>query len=609
MSELEKRLAVFLSDSGARPVNDGDWTSCDVNGLVARLRRNKVPLLYAQRLRPTLGIWAEPVFQQVIMDERSALDRQRAEFAPVHGALASAGIPTALIKSAGIAPSFPYRSDNMDVMVPSDAELQAAEAIYGLGYVELRNVEEPRKFLFKRFVGGEEVSAIHLHTQVGWGTGFLVDERLWERVRLSEDDPLVAILGSEDELLVTLAHAFYEDKEFKIWELVKARHCVGADGFDWDYCARQAEERGWLHGLNASLDCVARMERKWWDAPRLPARVPGREQAWAGWEAQYGSRLASGADALPSRVPFVYSKRHYFSKVAADRRLSAAEKWDDALRHALAGVRRNLGLFSQNGMLIALSGVDGSGKTVHAEALKAALDRCDIRARIVWSRGASSPLTDALIRTGKSLGVGTKHRPEGGSSRATTRLTDGPPSKDVADARIQRRAALWRRPVVRRLWPWALALDLWRLYIARVTWPLLRGKVVIADRYVADAQAEVAAYLEEAGEGSVPFALRLLERVSPKPALRFLLDVPPSVAVQRKGGQESEGFLEAQIAQYRRLAGGTGWHTLDTTRPQEAISSEVVRVSLLHYYRRYHTFVNSLFLFNPRAKRPFLREE
>jgi len=33
-----------------------------------------------------------------------------------------------------------------------------------------------------------------------------------------------------------------------------------------------------------------------------------------------------------------------------------------------------------------------------------------------------------------------------------------------------------------------------------------------------------------------------------------------------------------------------------------------VRLSLLRYYRRYRTFVNGLFLFNPRARRPFLEQ-
>ncbi len=587
MSERALRLAVFLSDAGAKPVNPDDWSQADMDALVACLRRNKVPLLSARRVRPDLPIWNAPPFAEALAQEQASLARQRSEYVKVRNALASLGVPCALIKSAGIAPSFPYRSDNVDLLVPPESELAAAQALYGLGYVELRNIEEPRKFLFKRFVGGAEVSAIHLHTQVGWGTGFLVDEWLWERVRPSPDDPDVSILGPEDEVLVTLAHAFYEDKEFKLWDIVKVRHSLSDAHFDWDFCARQAEERGWLRGLNVILGHVARAEALWFADARIPNAVPHRLPP--------ASLPPAEARTLPVRVGFAYSKRHYFAKVARDRRLSRPQKLDDAVRHALAGVRRKLNVRSQRPMLAVLSGVDGSGKTAHAEALQAAFAQCDIRARVVWTRGASSPLTDALIGLGKRWLGGTSAAPAG-------------PGNSASDP-WQRRAALWRRPVVRRVWPWVIALDLWRQYMARVAWPLLRGWVVIADRYVADAQAEVAAYLDAAGAGYVPLALRLLERLSPRPAIRLLLDVPPDVAARRKAGQESEAFLGRQAEWYRRLAQAKGWHVLDAAQPLETVAGETVRLTLLRYYRRYRTFVNGLFLFNPRAKRPFLEQD
>ncbi len=584
MSERELRLAVFLSDAGARPVAAEDWASADAAALLAHLRRNKVPLLHARAVRPDLPIWGAPPFAEALAQEQASLTRQRGEYVKVWEALTARGVPCVLIKSAGIPPSFPYRSDNVDLLVPPDAEWAAAQALYELGYVELRNIEEPRKFLFKRFLGGAEASAIHLHTQVGWGTGFLVDEWLWERVRPSADDPAVSILGPEDELLVTLAHAFYEDKEFKIWDIVKARHCVSAAAFDWDYCARQAEERGWLRGLDAILQHVARVEAAWFAEGRVPAGVPNGPPS--------SPVPPLDAETLPARVGFAYSKRYYFAKVARDRRLSAAQKWDDALRHALAGARRKLKVRSQRPMLVAVSGVDGSGKTAVAEALREAFGRCDIRARIVWTRGASSPLTDALIRLGK--------RWLGGASGA------GQGEGGNAPDPWERRASLWRRPLVRRLWPWVIALDLWAQYVARVAWPLARGWVVIADRYVADAQAEVAAYLEAAGHGRVPLALRLLAYASPRPAIWFVLDVPPDTAARRKAGQESEAFLARQAAWYRCLAEARRGHLLDAARPLDDVAGEAVRVALLRYYRRYSTFINGLFLFNPRAKRPFL---
>ncbi len=168
---------------------------------------------------------------------------------------------------------------------------------------------------------------------------------------------------------------------------------------------------------------------------------------------------------------------------------------------------------------------------------------------------------------------------------------------------------MWRHPWVRRLWPWVLALDLWRVYLASIAWPLLRGWVVVADRYVLDAQVEVMAYLEEAEAVGLPVALRLLAWVSPRPAMHFLLDVPADVAAGRAVGGENPAFLGRQAAHYRNLAMERGLCVLDAARPREELSSEVVRAVLLRYYRRYRTLINGLFLFNPRAKRPFLERD
>jgi len=602
-ADLRRAIAWLCdpSDAGPEPQAPADAT-----GWVAAFRRNKLPLLTLRTWRPGAMLWSHPALAATLQTEAAAWTAQRGEFAAVAEAFGAEGIRPALIKSAGIAPSFPYRSDNVDTLVPLRQGQAAARALVRLGYVELRNIEEPRKFLFKRFEGSRVASAIHLHEQVGWGTGFLDEERLWDRVAPSFDDRLVLHPGPEDAMLITLAHAFYEDKEVKAWDLVKARHCLAQSGFDWDYAARQAESRGWLPGLDSALREWARVERGVFSAPRIPDGVPGRRTRAHRFEGRYADRLQAGADRLPAPIPFVYSKRHYFAKVAADGELGAGAKADDALRHTLAGIKRKLKVHSQRPMLIALSGVDGSGKTSLAETLQRAFDQCDIRARVVWSRGGSSPLTDALIRLGK---------------RGKPQPADAPAAGGDADARLARRVEMWRRPAVRRLWPWALALDLWLQYMGRIAWPLLRGWVVIADRYVADAVAEVQAYWALAGETTgtehdgetgrprraAPTetgAFRVLAWMSPQPTMAVLVDVSAEVAGARKGADESPRFLNAQVDAYRALAAAGRLVALDNTRDPAVVGTELVPRVLRRYYRSNRTLINALFLSNPRVRRP-----
>lgn len=582
-----RRAIAWLCDPA--PVStEPQVARAELPALLDALRHNKVPLLTVQVWHPEAALWRTPQAIEALSRERQALSEQRAEFARVIEAFTSAGIHSALVKSVGLAPPFPYRSDNVDTLVPQEQGADAARALLELGYVELRNIEEPHKFLFKRFAGGGVASAIHLHEQVGWGTGFLDERWLWERVSPSFMDRLVVHPSPEDGLLITVAHAFYEDKEVKAWDLVKARHCVSQSGFDWDYVARQAEARGWLRSLGAALRFCARVERGLFGASFIPEGIPGHPARDFGWESRYASRLAAGAQSLPAPIPFGYSKRHYFAKLAADRTLSAGHKLDDALRHTAAGLKRQLGVHSQRPMLVALSGVDGSGKTAHAESLQASFAACDIRARVVWSRGGSSPLTDALIRLGKRL-TGRRAADETDSS---------------TDPRLAGRAALWARPAVRLFWPWALALDLWRQYLPRVAWPLMRGWVVIADRYTADAVAEVEAYLAAAGHPGSPVALRLLGILSPRPICAYLLRVPPELAAERKGGAESGVFLAAQAEAYDQLVARGRLVPLENSQDFDSVSSTLVRRVLTRYYRSYRTLLNALFLSNPRVRRP-----
>ena len=131
---------------------------------------------------------------------------------------------------------------------------RARQLLRAHGYVELRNVEENRKYLFRRFHRGEEMIGLHVHTHVGWYASFLDEETLWQRRRPSPDDPAVTIPSPEDILLVTLAHAFYEDKCIKVSDLVKVHQCLrAASRFDWAHIERVADLRGWPDGLAVAL--------------------------------------------------------------------------------------------------------------------------------------------------------------------------------------------------------------------------------------------------------------------------------------------------------------------------------------------------------------------
>ena len=536
-----------------------------VEGLIA----NKVPLLsleHARAVEP--GLFASEVFRAAQEAERLRWAGFREEYVIVHRVLQQAGIKDVLIKSIGLDPSLPYRSDNMDTMVRADQEPAAREALLSLGYIELRNVEEPSKFLFRKFRGGESVSAIHLHAFVGWGTGFMLDDEVLERARPADDDTEVWIPSPEDALLITMAHAFYEDKAVKLGDLWKVMLLLRTEPLDWDALYRQTERRGWLEGFYTCMLLWAASEEALYGEHSFPEAemARARRQAPAYCREAVAARTAT-LDRFPLGVSFRFSKRHYYGKVWRDPALSLSERIVDTWKHSWAGVARRLPFQAQRPVLVALSGVDGSGKTAQAALLARVLDTCALHHRTIWSRGASSPLADAVIKLCKPLVAR-------GSALDT--------HSDTPDAKLARKSVWLRRPLLRAGWTTLVAVDLiWR-YATRIMPQLLMGRVVIADRYTYDALVELSVLTDSAciADGALAW---LLHRLCPRPRLAAYLRVSPEVAAARKPDEPGE-HLEHQIVVFDRLAESWGMVSYDADDDLQGLSDDLVHRVLSDYY-------------------------
>ncbi len=553
-------------------------------------RQNKVPLLSFDENVPLFAsFYASNAFQSAKAREHQRCAELRREYLEVHEAFDAAGIQDVLIKSVGIAPSFPYTSDNLDVLVPLESGSHARGLLLDLGYVEVKNVEEPRKFLFRTFHAGKPLSAIHLHEFVGWGTGFMEDSQVLAGARQAPDDASISIPCPEDALLVTLAHAFYEDKQIKLGDLWKVTHLLRMGDLDWAKVYAQATRRGWAEGLAACIWLWGELESMLYGAHSFPEEVMHRARRDSpDYSRKYvARRLAEPEPSFPFQISFRFSKRHYYRKIRRDATLSPGDKAVHALRHSLAGIKHRLPFKSQRPTLITLSGVDGSGKTAHADALRRAFEECEIDVRSVWSRGGSSRLTDLAI--------------------ALVKPFLRPPTKldllgDTRHAQVERKRMWLRRPVLRLGWLYLVTLDSMLHYWARVSWPLLRGRVVISDRYTYDALVELAV-LANRIQVAESFAARLLMSVTPRPHRAYLLDLSPAEAVSRKP-EEPRQFVECQAFVYHRMALQWGMRILETSTDFASVSDSLTHQVLSDYYRDWRTLIGGLFRTNPRPRRP-----
>lgn len=556
--------------------------------LIEACRQNKVPLLSLKENGLLFApFYASSAYRIAKAEEHKRWTGQREEYLAVHRAFDVAGMQHVLIKSVGIAPSWPYTSDNVDVLVPLASGHRARELLLDLGYIEVKNVEEPHKFLFRTFHAGDPLSAIHLHEFVGWGTGFMEDGQVLARARPAPDDPATSIPCPEDALLVTFAHAFYEDKEIKISDLWKAIHLLETGDLNWGEVYGQAARRGWAQGLAACIWLWGEMECLLYGSYSFPQEVMDRSRRESPEYCRkyLERRLAEPEPGFPFRISFRFSKRHYYGKVHRDSALTARGKVTHALRHSLAGIKHRLPFKLQRPMLITLSGVDGSGKTAHADALRRAFEECEIDVKSVWSRGGSSRLTDLALASVKLF-----MRQPGSADLVG----------DTRRAQVARKRTWFRRPALRLGWLFLVTFDLMINYWARIAWPLLRGSVVVSDRYVYDAIVELAV-LADRTQIVESFAARLLLFATPHPHRGYLLDLPPDEAISRKP-EEPRQFVEGQAFLYHRMALRWGMRILNTEADFARVSDLLTHQVLTDYYRHWHSFIDRVLLPKPQTR-------
>ena len=207
-------------------------------------------------------------------------------------------------------------------------------------------------------------------------------------------------------------------------------------------------------------------------------------------------------------------------------------------------------------VVVAVSGVDGAGKSTLVAQLVTALEAAGLPAGRVWARpGLGLRWLSSLASVGKRA---LRQAPEPGVRRM------------AADTTTVVRS---RQGVVG--WGWSLLItvaflrDVWRQH-------LQAQGVVVYDRHILDAVAT----LDVLYRGSdLRLQRRLIAAAMPRATLTVYLDLPADVAVARKPGDTiGQQAVVAQLARYRELLGGRrDVLVLDATRPAAELALEVLR--------------------------------
>lgn len=189
-------------------------------------------------------------------------------------------------------------------------------------------------------------------------------------------------------------------------------------------------------------------------------------------------------------------------------------------------------------MLITFSGLDGAGKSTLIDWLRA---RLEARGHpvVVFHMNDHIGLY-AYLRTARNVVL---HPPIEAHPAEMPRAATGGGRRGRLRPVLRRvrNAIVWNKPL--RRWIYLLDLAVFQCY--RLVVEHVRGQVLIMDRYFYDTLVDVS-------DGRRWFWVRLLERITPTPAVPVFLDIGPEESYRRKGEYSVE-YLRRRYVAYRQV--------------------------------------------------------
>ncbi len=210
--------------------------------------------------------------------------------------------------------------------------------------------------------------------------------------------------------------------------------------------------------------------------------------------------------------------------------------------------------------LICFIGIDGSGKTTLSQNIVQEFERKNMDVKYSYSK-FRPVFSKPIVVLGKYLFLKDNIREYenySNSKRAQIR-------KHNLLAKIYKKLILW---------------DYYIQIIYKIKLPLSRGKIVVCDRYVYDTAINDIPR-EDNNKITVNQHIEEMLDFAPSPDLIFLIDLPESVAFQRKDDTPSLYYLKERREIYQWLSRMYAMEIIDGTKNMAEIENDVKRRLLL----------------------------
>jgi thymidylate kinase len=206
--------------------------------------------------------------------------------------------------------------------------------------------------------------------------------------------------------------------------------------------------------------------------------------------------------------------------------------------------------------LVCLVGIDGAGKTCHARKLVAE-SFLSPRSRYLWLRETNLFFSVPFMTFCRVLGLTEVHH--------------------VKNAVRWTEHHYYRNKAVATVWPWIQLMDAVIVIAFTVYIPLVRGFVLVCDRYVHDLLVDLMA---DTGSSDLHKRMvgRLMLKLVPQGSLEFLLDADESTILKRKSDVPSMQYLRRRRQLYREIASYLNLPSVDSSQPFDAVQTALTKL-------------------------------
>jgi len=536
-SSKESLLAAYMAHPFLDLPNETfSYKQHEMSSIYDFLRRNRVLLRtmnYGLSQKPNLlnkRVFLKELVQknELFAQAYNYASRLRQKIVEIAKTMEQIGVEIIFIKSLN---DFPLDSHNFDILVKEQDLVRARECLKDLGFKELVRLQEPFKVFYRRVDCDTTIStiSIHLHTRVAWeGVNFVDSDKLWDKHReIRIDDVTVGFPSSEHHLLITSAHAFFENQRLSLCDLMYMVEAIqSGNRIDWNYIVDWCITDHWFKAFYAFLQMADHAYTSLYEK-RLVEQNVYMILAKKGSIARDGlsKKLIyqfEKTKGLPIKIPITNVALSFSHKVFRTQGKSLFEKIGKVSSSGWHYLKRRVPLSREfPTFLICFSGQDGTGKTTHAKCLQSELLKTihmmndefaerDLKTKYVWSRGIGSTI-DPLLSIIRVLLLGSK----------SPRMGEY----------VSKRETLLNMKSIRNIWAHVTLADEALQLLIKVRLPLFFQQNIISDRYIYDALVDAECDLTQ----NVSEALRnSVTNLLPKPDIVFIADAEPAEIMKRK---------------------------------------------------------------------------